>query len=704
MSFSFPSSGTAESPASGKWPSFSLPNALSRDASAASLHSSAAASPATQLPLSVAAGGGSSAEPEEIDPLHGLIPTSVTPLFLNRLQEWTKVIKALINHFSTIADADKRLAAAYTKSIARDFGPQGVSNGRGFGEGDSQTLRDFIQAFADDQTAEAQQHSARAQFIEATTLPALRDLATEIRKKSTDNDREWVAMDKGLKFDRDTLLRLQAEMRAGLERAHARQLMSPHHATSTAPIGDGELDTSPATPTTGPSGMLSLVNGSANATKDPYITSRQLRKHIEECFRKQREHRESILNQRQNFAIFEKVIVQHLRNLLTTWMDSRYRFHHESLTQVLTKIRASLDHVNPDTDWQAFEQQHQNLFVDPDAPFTQPEELPIEGDDDPLVNVITQGALLRQETGLMTYLAKRWKQQHGILSAAGYLHMYPASTEASPPPSFYANLVEPEISLYMPECQVDLAAGTEDVPEEFIVTQNPGTFRANKVRLRGSTPDVTLFWWSFLSSQMRVPPTPVAAAGTPTTAAKPAAAAAAPPVPPKSALPTNAAAATPPAIATAIAAGGINLMDSTPTPKTALSHSGTPPLSARHETEAVSVSRLQQRMSNVVATQAGATSPGPASAAASQAQQAQQQVLYDVSHAYAESAAYGQAAPADATGNAAEEDEEDATDTAAATAGAPTTAAEAAWASAANRLNLDSLLQSSEFDGGNAWA
>jgi hypothetical protein len=67
----------------------------------------------------------------------------------------------------------------------------------------------------------ANEHLSLASKVESQTLPNLRALFQEVRRKATDGDKEWVSLDKSLSTDREKFTKLTGVLKLSLEKQRA---------------------------------------------------------------------------------------------------------------------------------------------------------------------------------------------------------------------------------------------------------------------------------------------------------------------------------------------------------------------------------------------------------------------------------------------------------------------------------------------------
>ena len=146
-----------------------------------------------------------------INPTQGLIPSSLTELYLKRFQGWLQLTKNLIKFFEITVEQEKKLAESQSRNLKELQTPCQPNL---FDE--QETFQILFKELMESTNKQCQEHLNSAEMIESQILPILRSLCLEIRKKAFDVDREWVNLDKEMAKDRDMYLRLVSNLRSSL--------------------------------------------------------------------------------------------------------------------------------------------------------------------------------------------------------------------------------------------------------------------------------------------------------------------------------------------------------------------------------------------------------------------------------------------------------------------------------------------------------
>ncbi|KAI9337679.1 hypothetical protein DFJ73DRAFT_962277 [Zopfochytrium polystomum] len=460
------------------------------------------------------------------NPTFGLVPLSATEAYRDRLKGWVEIVKRLVAHFEVLLDQEKRLADSYAKAI-KDLGTPVLLKGVPVFDED-ETMQVLFHNIFDCHSERAAQHHQAAATIETQTLPNLRSLLIEVKKKAAGTEKEWVTLDKELAKDRETFVKLTNQFQATLDRQKW--------------ISQASLD----------------IDGSMGseedlfrdvAQKDPwlanmfFLTKRAavVKRFARNLLAKQNATRQAVLSQQASIQVFEQVVIQHLRDILSGWFSIKSRAL-QSQKEAFSQLNGSLDGVDPKLDWSLFRERRRDVVINPDDPAAVADlkegDISYEGRDDPRTLIVKEGVLWRSIPGVL----RNRGHTPGIyvLTASGHLHGFhppnglpglnqdgvDGSSQGSQPPnqSISASssdlpsavdlvmVADPDLSIQLFEASIaPLRSDPRDPPDEFSVTEKPsGSFllaSARRHRLRAATADQSEFWCDLITSLAK-PPVP----------------------------------------------------------------------------------------------------------------------------------------------------------------------------------------------------
>ncbi|KAJ1552425.1 hypothetical protein HK405_011377, partial [Cladochytrium tenue] len=496
------------------------------------------------------------------NPTHGLVPLRSTEVYKDRLKGWSEVVRRLVVHFEVILDQEKRLAESYTRSVKDLANPVRVRDNEIF-DGD-ETMQVLFRKIFESYDQRSSQHQQAVNMIETQTLPTLRSLLVEIRKKVSGTDREWATLDRDLARDRETYLKLTRQLKAALE------LQKWASQSSLDLSSTGQTDGKPEGPE--PPRDVPL--------KDPWLANMLVKRFLSAQLAKQAVTREAVLDQQRNIQVFEQVVIQHIRDVLSTWYSSRSRAMQPD-REGFGLLSTALESVDPSTDWRLFRERRRDVIIDPDDPAAvadlNEKDVPYEGRDDPKTLAIKEDVLWRNMPGVL----RNRGHMPGlyVLTAAGHLHGFhppsglpgvpaggpsgpggttrasedgkdaggaaplpsptaatsragsgaapdaaspaPAAAASSTPPPqpaqpagelpTAAQLVmeqDPDVSLCLVDATVQGPRSDPREPDEFAVAERAGggfLNRAGRLRLKARSADESEFWCDLIGSVSRPP-------------------------------------------------------------------------------------------------------------------------------------------------------------------------------------------------------
>ncbi|KAJ3358678.1 hypothetical protein HDU91_005153 [Kappamyces sp. JEL0680] len=357
------------------------------------------------------------------NPTQGLVPLSITPLCLARMQGWLTIVGHLIKYLSIVS---------------------------------------LLQDMTDQQAKRASIRAGSANNIDEQLIPILKELQVEIKRKCSDVSK-WAVLDNALAADLDTYNKLAGNVRSSLMRQQWKGDAAEAH-----DVKDG--------------------------VKDPWLANMALQKHIAACFERQKDYRSQIIAQEQDFAAFEAVVVQNIKVSLATFYEWRAGTFGQQIDQI-KQMQTQLGQMDPERDWSLFTLHNDHRFLVHPSEFVQIRSVDYDGSDDPLVNVVKQGQLLRKEG----VFKRTYKPIHAVLTASSYFHSFPELAKGEK----LSNLV-PDLTVDLTECTLVPLMMNEKEPEEIALLGKPGLFgKEVKHKFRGDTMNESAEWWGSINEQMK---------------------------------------------------------------------------------------------------------------------------------------------------------------------------------------------------------
>ena len=159
------------------------------------------------------------------NPSQGLIPLSVTPICMARLEGWINVINYFVRYLGIIVEQEKKLADFYSLSstnmnniLESDFmsifGPK-------------EDFPKFLKAFSDSQTSIADNKISMSINVNTELLPILKEMLEQVKRKLSDPTDSWTSLDTELKADMEKYIRLKNNLRSILVKYEDEDAASP---------------------------------------------------------------------------------------------------------------------------------------------------------------------------------------------------------------------------------------------------------------------------------------------------------------------------------------------------------------------------------------------------------------------------------------------------------------------------------------------
>jgi hypothetical protein len=148
------------------------------------------------------------------NPTLGLVPIRIVPMFINRLNGWAAITALLIKNLTSVLEQEMKLANCLVKSSEDTSTALKSDLLNSFGE--SESFRTLLSSITEQQAKQAILISSSANNIEEQLIPILKELLEQIKRRIGDPDNLWTSLDREMKIDIDTFVKLTQDLRSSL--------------------------------------------------------------------------------------------------------------------------------------------------------------------------------------------------------------------------------------------------------------------------------------------------------------------------------------------------------------------------------------------------------------------------------------------------------------------------------------------------------
>jgi hypothetical protein len=148
------------------------------------------------------------------NPTLGLVPIRIVPMFINRLNGWAAITALLIKNLTSVLEQEMKLANCLVKSSEDTSTALKSDLLNSFGE--SESFRTLLSSITEQQAKQANLISSSANNIEEQLIPILKELLEQIKRRIGDPDNLWTSLDREMKIDIDTFVKLTQDLRSSL--------------------------------------------------------------------------------------------------------------------------------------------------------------------------------------------------------------------------------------------------------------------------------------------------------------------------------------------------------------------------------------------------------------------------------------------------------------------------------------------------------
>ncbi|TPX56057.1 hypothetical protein PhCBS80983_g04830 [Powellomyces hirtus] len=308
----------------------------------------------------------------------GHLPPSPAELILTRCGGWLSLLRVLIQQFDDQTSLEKHMAQSHAKTLTT--WTQHPSHEREAAFSTSIGVQDLMKNLRETCGKLAAEHEAVYSVLSAQTLPALKSLEKEVHGKMTGMMQEEKEKRKERDKDEVKLRHLIKELKQALVAASNTGEVSPWTAG------------------------------------DPWLFNIAVKRHIHETTLKQQNHTSSLDRLENTFGVWEKNLIKNMKSALLayTGLTSVSASSHGA-TALLEQALQKLD---PEHEWETYRTtQLVHSFPPSGSSANLLDDYP--GANDPLVNLIKEGYLLRKSK-----IMKKWHENWYCLTAAGWLHEF----------------------------------------------------------------------------------------------------------------------------------------------------------------------------------------------------------------------------------------------------------------------------------------
>jgi len=174
---------------------------------------------------------------------------------------------------------------------------------------------------------------------------------------------------------------------------------------------------------------------------DPYLLKRGVLHRLHKQVAEENGLRQDLLVVQDNFKRFEIYIVETIQATLNT-LYSHVAGQADKQKAVLGDVVAFAQRIVPDYEWNQFLVRHNDILIDPNSPLRSVDAITFPNQHHQYTIPVVDGHMQRKGK-----LLGRYTTYYYVVTASKYLHEYKDNTDVT-------NEIEPEMSLYLPECQI----------------------------------------------------------------------------------------------------------------------------------------------------------------------------------------------------------------------------------------------------------
>ncbi|KAL1990052.1 hypothetical protein VTN49DRAFT_6633 [Thermomyces lanuginosus] len=219
---------------------------------------------------------------------------------------------------------------------------------------------------------------------------------------------------------------------------------------------------------------------------DPYVLRRGVTYRLNKQITEENNSRRDILAVQDGFQQFEAHIIQTIHQA----MDSFFGFMgalSDKQRALYGDMVSSAQKVPLDFEWTRFVQRSEGVLIDPDSPPRTLASVPFPNQDHPATLPRIEGTLERKSRAVI----RGYQSAHYVVTPARYLHEFKDTDDLQRDPA-------PELSLYLPDCQLSALDGVKFVIKGKDVSGGKVTnafHTTSELQFKAPTPNDAEAWW-----------------------------------------------------------------------------------------------------------------------------------------------------------------------------------------------------------------
>ncbi|RKP07178.1 hypothetical protein THASP1DRAFT_24625 [Thamnocephalis sphaerospora] len=237
---------------------------------------------------------------------------------------------------------------------------------------------------------------------------------------------------------------------------------------------------------------------------DPWLTKLEVQYCLSKQFAKENRYQQALVSFQQSLAAFETSAVQTITAAVNTYNDWRLKDLHAQITR-LKQVHSVTERQDRDKEHSHFIERHAGHLPTANTPLRSLATATFPRMDDPGAIAARIGRI-EKKGGLLN----QWREYRAVLSAAGYVHIFPVSSGlGADAQTDFTQQPTPELSIYLPHCTIGAHSLEGAAENSFELTERVvdggGLFRKSQHRyqIRVATRDDMLAWWEAMGQHAR---------------------------------------------------------------------------------------------------------------------------------------------------------------------------------------------------------